>query len=87
MYFLERRRGVTHIRRRILRIKPSIRNDNDNEKPISLVVDASGLTVSIMDEIPKVTIGTTTVLKFSFKEFLASYRGSYHACAKCNIDM
>jgi Transposase DDE domain len=38
----------THIRRRMLSIKPSIGNvnDNDNEEPISLVVDASGLTVS-----------------------------------------
>ena len=38
----------THIRRRMLRIKPSIGNgnDNDNVEPISLVVDASGLTVS-----------------------------------------
>jgi len=36
----------THIRRRMTRIKPSIGNDNDNEEPITLVVDASGLTVS-----------------------------------------
>ncbi|MFZ0512068.1 MAG: transposase [Candidatus Nitrosopolaris sp.] len=38
----------THIRRRMLRIKPSIGNDNDNdnEEPITLVVDASDLTVS-----------------------------------------
>jgi hypothetical protein len=36
----------THIRRRMTRIKPSIGNDNDNEGPITLVVDASGLTVS-----------------------------------------
>jgi hypothetical protein len=38
----------THIRRRMIRIKPSIvnDNDNDNEGPITLVVDASGLTVS-----------------------------------------
>lgn len=36
----------THIRRRMIKIKPSIRNDNDNEEPITLVVDASGLTVS-----------------------------------------
>jgi hypothetical protein len=36
----------THIRRRMIRIKPSIGNDNDNEEPITLVVDASGLTVS-----------------------------------------
>jgi hypothetical protein len=28
------------------RIKRSIGNDNDNEEPITLVVDASGLTVS-----------------------------------------
>ena len=35
----------THIRRRMIRIKPSIGNDNHNE-PIRLVVDASGLTVS-----------------------------------------
>jgi hypothetical protein len=36
----------THIRRRMIMIKPSIGNDNDNEEPITLVVDASGLTVS-----------------------------------------
>lgn len=36
----------THIRRRMIKIKPSIGNDNDNEEPITLVVDASGLTVS-----------------------------------------
>ncbi|MGB7953633.1 MAG: transposase, partial [Candidatus Nitrosopolaris sp.] len=28
------------------RIKPSIGNDNDNEEPITLVVDASGLSIS-----------------------------------------
>ena len=36
--------------RTMIRIKPSIandnENDNDNEDPIRLVVDASGLTVS-----------------------------------------
>jgi hypothetical protein len=41
----------THIRRRMLRIKPSTGNDNDNdndnEEPITLVVDASGLTVDL----------------------------------------
>ena len=36
----------THIRRRMIRIKPLIGNDDDNEEPITLVVDASGLTVS-----------------------------------------
>jgi IS5 family transposase len=36
----------THIRRRMIKIKPSIGNDNDNKEPITLVVDASGLTVS-----------------------------------------
>ena len=37
----------THIRRRMIRIKPRILNDNDdNGEPITLVVDASGLTVS-----------------------------------------
>ena len=42
----------THIRRRIIRIKPSVRNlgldegEDDDDKPITLVVDASGLTVS-----------------------------------------
>ncbi len=38
----------THISRRMIRIKPSIvnDNDNDNEGPITLVVDASGLSVS-----------------------------------------
>ena len=41
----------THIRRRILEIKPSVRNlgfegEVDDDKPITLIVDASGLTVS-----------------------------------------
>jgi len=38
----------THIRKRMIGIKPSIENDNDNynEESITLVVDASGLTVS-----------------------------------------
>jgi hypothetical protein len=38
----------THIRKRMIEIKPSIENDNDNdnEEPITLVVDASGLTIS-----------------------------------------
>ena len=44
----------THIRRRILKIKPSVGNlnlDNDNDdddgnKPITLIVDASGLTIT-----------------------------------------
>ena len=39
----------THMRRRILKVKPSIEEGLDFEtdnKPITLVVDASGLTVS-----------------------------------------
>lgn len=36
----------TQIRKRMIRIKPSIENDNYNKEPITLVVDASGLTVS-----------------------------------------
>ncbi len=40
----------THIRKRMIGIKSSIENDNDNdndnEEPITLVVDASDLTVS-----------------------------------------
>jgi hypothetical protein len=41
----------THIRRRILKIKPSVRNlgfegEEDDDKPITLIVDASGLTIS-----------------------------------------
>ena len=37
----------THIRRRILRIKPSVRDiDFDDDNPITLIVDASGLTIS-----------------------------------------
>src|SRR3954471_679772 len=39
----------THIRRRILKIKPSVGNvnlDNDDCKPITLIVDASGLTIT-----------------------------------------
>jgi Transposase DDE domain len=39
----------THIMRRILKIKPSVRNanlDNNDGKPITLIVDASGLTIT-----------------------------------------
>ena len=43
----------TQIRRRILKVKPSVGNlnlDNDNDdddnKPITLIVDASGLTIT-----------------------------------------
>lgn len=40
----------THIRRRILKIKPSVRNlgfeGEEDDKPITLIVDASGLTIS-----------------------------------------
>jgi hypothetical protein len=37
----------THIRRRILRIKPQLNLGSvDNNKPVTLIVDASGLTVS-----------------------------------------
>jgi hypothetical protein len=41
----------THIRRRILKIKRSVRNlgfegEEDDDKPITLIVDASGLTIS-----------------------------------------
>ena len=36
----------TPIRRRILKIKPSVVNLGNDDKPVTLVVDASGLTVS-----------------------------------------
>ena len=40
----------THIRRSILKIKPSVRNlgfeEEEDDKPITLIVDASGLTIS-----------------------------------------
>ena len=37
----------THIRRRILKIKPSVGNlDFQDDDPITLIADASGLTVS-----------------------------------------
>ena len=37
----------THIRRRILKFKPSVGNLNlDNDKPVTLIVDASGLTIT-----------------------------------------
>jgi Transposase DDE domain len=41
----------THFRRRILKIKPSVTcvsidDDNDNDKPVTLVADASGLTIT-----------------------------------------
>ena len=37
----------THIRRQILKIKPSVGNlDFQDDDPITLIVDASGLTIS-----------------------------------------
>jgi hypothetical protein len=37
----------THIRRRILKIKPQLNLGSvDDNKPVTLIVDASGLTVS-----------------------------------------
>ena len=39
----------THMRRRILKVKPSIEKmgfENDDSEPITLIVDASGLTIS-----------------------------------------
>ena len=38
----------TQLRRRMLKIKPSIRNNLDftDEEPIKLIIDASGLTIS-----------------------------------------
>jgi hypothetical protein len=43
-------RHFTHIRRRILKIRPSVAcvniDDYDNDKPITLAVDASGLTLT-----------------------------------------
>jgi len=38
----------THLRRRILKIKPSVNNLNldDDDTPITLIVDASGLTLT-----------------------------------------
>lgn len=39
----------THLRRRILKIKPSVKNlnlDDDDDTPITLIVDASGLTLT-----------------------------------------
>ena len=36
----------THIRRRILKIKPSVGNLDFQDDPITLIVDASGLTIS-----------------------------------------
>jgi hypothetical protein len=35
-----------HIRRRMIRIKTSVGNDNDDKKPITLIVDASALCIS-----------------------------------------
>ena len=42
----------TRIRRRILKIKPSVRNlgFEDDDEPITLIVDASGLTISKKDD-------------------------------------
>jgi hypothetical protein len=42
---------LTHLRRRILKIRPSVTcvsidDDNDNDKPVTLVVDASGFTIT-----------------------------------------
>lgn len=41
----------THLRRRILKIKPSVKNlnlddDDDDDTPITLIVNASGLTLT-----------------------------------------
>ncbi|MGC1134573.1 MAG: transposase, partial [Nitrososphaeraceae archaeon] len=40
----------THLRRRILKIKRSVKNldlyDDDGERPVTLIVDASGLTTT-----------------------------------------
>jgi hypothetical protein len=40
----------THLRRRILKIKPSVKNlelyDDDGKRPVTLIVDASGLTIT-----------------------------------------
>jgi hypothetical protein len=40
----------TQVRRRILKVKPSIGNlnldNNDDNKPVTLIVDASGLTIT-----------------------------------------
>jgi hypothetical protein len=36
----------THIRRRILKIKPFVGNLNLSDKPVTLIVDASGLIVT-----------------------------------------
>lgn len=40
----------THLRRRILKIKPSVKNlnldDDDGMRPVTLIVDASGLTIT-----------------------------------------
>ncbi len=50
-YFRIEEMHFTHIRRRILKIKPSVRNlgfeeGEEDDKPITLIVDASGLTIS-----------------------------------------
>ena len=52
-YFRIEEMHFTHLRRRILKIKPSVasvnidnNDDNDDDKPITLVVDASGLTLT-----------------------------------------
>ena len=37
----------THLRRRILKIRPSVASVNiDDDNPITLIVDASGLTIT-----------------------------------------
>jgi hypothetical protein len=41
----------TQIKRRMLKVKPSIGNlnlDNNDDKPITVIVDASGLTMEII---------------------------------------
>ena len=46
---IEEEMHFTHIRRRILKIKPSVRNlcfEEEHDKPMTLIVDASGLTIS-----------------------------------------
>ena len=40
----------THIRRRILKLKPPIGNIDFDDDPITFIIDASGLTVSKKDD-------------------------------------
>jgi hypothetical protein len=85
----------THIRRRILKIKPSVVNlnlgnddDDDDDKPVTLIVDASGLTVSKKgDYIENVCLSALSIhhplIFLLFLILLLSLQWSYNFLSEC----